>query len=184
MREALQHAPSVQKCSGSLAFPVCPSWSSTPRRVTYRVPSLRTGLSDFRSFRQHSHLDLSIEDVTSTCGPAPYSLAVEPTPKRVFRARRAPCRISSLGIAKISPQSTYTLRSTPRQPLGSRHPSPEGVGWLVPHLWLPFDMSVPTLTFVPPLPFLSASAAFSAHRAAGLLHPATDHGVRQVAGPS
>lgn len=34
---------------------------------------------------------------------------------------------------------------------------------------------------VPPLPFLTASTVFSAHRFAGLFHPAADHGVRLVA---
>jgi len=48
--------------------------------------------------------------------------------------------------------------------------------------WPPFGSSLPELELVPPLPFLPASAAFSARRFAGLLHPAADHGVRQVAG--
>lgn len=43
-------------------------------------------------------------------------------------------------------------------------------------------MNLPGFTLVPPLPFLTASAACSALRAAGLLHPAADHGVRQVVG--
>jgi len=39
------------------------------------------------------------------------------------------------------------------------------------------------LTLVPPLPFLPASAVYSAHQTTGLLHPAADHGVRHVSGP-
>jgi len=69
---------------------------------------------------------------------------------------------------------------------GSRtlHPatSPRGNTELSRAVWLPFGLSSPGLRLVPLLPFLPASAAFSAHRSPGLLHPAADHGVRQVAG--
>lgn len=45
---------------------------------------------------------------------------------------------------------------------------------------VPFDAELPRSASVPLLPFLPASAVYSAHRLAGLLHPATDHGVRHV----
>jgi len=47
-----------------------------------------------------------------------------------------------------------------------------------------FGQRQPCLRLVPPLPFLVASAVCSGWSPAGLLHPAADHGVRQVSGPS
>jgi hypothetical protein len=43
-----------------------------------------------------------------------------------------------------------------------------------------FGPRLPHLVLGPPLPFLTTSAACPAHRPAGLLHPATGHGVRHV----
>jgi hypothetical protein len=48
---------------------------------------------------------------------------------------------------------------------------------------LSFGSKLPRSELVPPLPFLSASAVYSARHPAGLLHPATSHGVRHVSGP-
>jgi hypothetical protein len=45
-----------------------------------------------------------------------------------------------------------------------------------------FGPRLPASSPVPPLPFLTTSAACSALALAGLLHPAADHGVRLVAG--
>jgi hypothetical protein len=57
-------------------------------------------------------------------------------------------------------------RLCPVRPL----PEPEGS----------FAVKVPPFTCVPPLPSLTTSAVCSARRLAGLLHPATGHGVRLV----
>jgi hypothetical protein len=89
-----------------------------------------------------------------------------------------------LGLQR-SPLHRHThCASTPRQPLGPCSTSSEEFASHVPRWWLPFDINVPTFMFVPSLPFLTASTVFSAHRAAGLLHPAADHGVRQVVCPN
>ena len=45
-----------------------------------------------------------------------------------------------------------------------------------------FGSKLPRSELVPPLPFLSTSAVCSAGHPAGLLHPATGHGVRRVSG--
>jgi hypothetical protein len=45
-----------------------------------------------------------------------------------------------------------------------------------------FGSKLPHSELVPPLPFLSTSAVYSAGHPAGLLHPATGHGVRHVSG--
>jgi len=88
-----------------------------------------------------------------------------------------------LGLSKDCPSvDIHDARPLP----GSRthHPAtpPGGNTELSRAVWLPFGPSSPGLGLVPLLPFLPASAAFSARRSAGLLHPAADHGVRQVAG--
>ena len=46
-----------------------------------------------------------------------------------------------------------------------------------------FGPDLPRSGLVPPLPFLPASAVCSAGHLSGLLHPETDHGVRQVSEP-
>ena len=45
-----------------------------------------------------------------------------------------------------------------------------------------FGSKLPRSELVPPLPFLTTSAVCSAGHPAGLLHPATGHGVRRVSG--
>jgi hypothetical protein len=45
---------------------------------------------------------------------------------------------------------------------------------------LPFGSDLPGSELVPPLPFLPASTVCSARRPAGLLHPASGHGVRHI----
>jgi len=47
-----------------------------------------------------------------------------------------------------------------------------------------FDRPIPSNRFVPSSPFLTTSTACSARSFAGLLHPATNHGVRLVSGSS
>jgi len=47
-----------------------------------------------------------------------------------------------------------------------------------------FDPVLPNPGFVPPLSFLPTSTVCSTWHFAGLLHPAADHGVRHVSGPS
>jgi hypothetical protein len=48
----------------------------------------------------------------------------------------------------------------------------------------PFGTTLPGVAHVPPAWFLTTSTAFSAHRLAGLLHPAAGPGVRRVSGRS
>jgi hypothetical protein len=45
-----------------------------------------------------------------------------------------------------------------------------------------FGPELPLSGLVPPLPFLPAATVYSTKHISGLLHPETDHGVRQVAG--
>jgi len=90
---------------------------------------------------------------------------------------------SSLGVVQRSPLRRHENQlSTP----GS-HALPTACRVALPLLQAgsgmsPFDLSLPRSRYVPLLPFLPASAAFSSCFLAGLLHPAADHEVRQVAG--
>jgi hypothetical protein len=72
-------------------------------------------------------------------------------------------RASLLGLSKISRPSTWLLRVHSRWNRGST-----------------FGAGLPRPALVPPLPFLWASAAYSAPQLAGLLRPAADHRVRHV----
>jgi hypothetical protein len=75
---------------------------------------------------------------------------------------------SSLGVVQRSPlHRLERCASTPSVPASQARPATFGPG-------LPLPRLVPSLSFLP------TSTAFSAHRLAGLLHPATDHGVRYV----
>jgi hypothetical protein len=48
----------------------------------------------------------------------------------------------------------------------------------------PFGPKLPNFGRVPPLPFFPTTAVYSTRHPAGLLHPASDHGVRHVSGLS
>lgn len=103
-----------------------------------------------------------------------YSLQLSPASSRrsssvagrpLMRFVRLP---SSLGIPNISPPSCHLVRSSP-SPQTVSHPST-------------FGRVNPMTLHVPSSPFLTASTGFSRSKAAGLLHPASDLGVRPVFG--
>ena len=75
---------------------------------------------------------------------------------------------SSLGIPNIAPPSSHLVRSTPATKTVSRLRG--------------FGEAMPMTPHVPSSPFLTTSTAFSRSKPAGLLHPASDPGVRPVSG--
>jgi hypothetical protein len=83
---------------------------------------------------------------------------------RALQNHRSPVSDSSLGVVQRSPLHRNRRRaSTPRSPEGS-----------------PLARGCHTSKLVPSLSFLPTSTVYSAHRPAGLLHPASGHGIRCV----
>jgi hypothetical protein len=79
------------------------------------------------------------------------------------RSGRLESGFLSWGSSKIAPPPMKTMRvhSRVRRPFGTK---------------------MPISARVPPLPFHPAPTVYSAHGPAGLLHPATGHGVRHISG--
>jgi hypothetical protein len=107
-------------------------------------------------------------------------------PRRSFLVD--PVRIGTplLGLSIFAPPSTCLPSVHSRSCPGSEEPPVR----LVPRrvrcwqeTYTSFGSKMPPFELVPPLPFLPASAAFSAGEIAGFLHPAANHGVRHVSGP-
>jgi len=90
----------------------------------------------------------------------------------VRRTGPQPARTPLLGLSKDRP----SVDISSARPLPVRAPRKR--------VSLTFGPGLPAPRLVPSLLFLSASTAFSAQCLAGLLHPATDHGVRHVSGSS
>lgn len=81
--------------------------------------------------------------------------------------RRASCVcLPLLGFQIIAPPSYPLVRSTPGSQTVTRPRA--------------FGGAMPMTPRVPSSPFLTASTVYSRSKAAGLLHPASDHGVRPV----
>jgi hypothetical protein len=103
------------------------------------------------------------------------------------------CRTPLMVVSKIAPPSTHAGASTPSTlpsstergaHRGEHAVHRSGSRWLLHGLLrcAPSARGSHASSPVPPVPFLTTSAACSALALAGLLHPAADHGVRLVAG--
>jgi len=93
-----------------------------------------------------------------------FSVASAARCRGVERQKRR-SRFLSWGSSKIAPPPMKTMRVHSRE---IRRP--------------PFGTETPISALVPPLPFHPAPTVSSAHDPAGLLHPATGHGVRHISG--
>jgi hypothetical protein len=92
--------------------------------------------------------------------------AVRPASDRTRRSRRLRSGLLSWGSSKIAPPPVQMPCVHSRTSQGP-----------------PFGPKLPHFRHVPPLPFFPTTAAYSARHPAGLLHPASGHGVRHVSGP-
>ena len=90
-------------------------------------------------------------------------------PKRLAFLSRD-LQISSLGIFQRSPLRRICLVS----PVPDSHPE----------RWFTFGQVLPNTRHLPPLSFFPTPTVCSSRRRAGLLHPATSHGVRAVSCPA
>jgi len=146
--------------AGSWASPARP-----PRPLRFPAGPSRTPLPFRRSVgltSRHVHpvLRLSFEDA--------FSSRAAPSNRSAFGSRRAE-RLRGLlswGCPKIAPPPSHTR--CPLQVPPKRGPRRSGCH---------------ATPLVPPLSFLTTSTACSTERPAGLLHPATGHGVRRVSVP-
>lgn len=96
-----------------------------------------------------------------------------------MNAAQLPLRTTLTGHARTSPSSSleFYQRTSPPPTSTPRVHSQRRSSF---HLLISFDRSIPSSQSVPSSSFLTTSTAYSARSVAGLLHPATSHGVRPI----